>query len=218
MMLVPCIGPLARAMAVLTVATATTHHAVAQGPVKSLVLHDEPKPVAAIEFADAQGRSRNLADFKGKVVVLNLWATWCVPCRTEMPALDRLQGALGSAELEVVPLSIDRGGLETVRKFYSEINVRNLAIYTDTSGQALRAVGAVGLPTTLIINRAGQEVGRAPGPAEWDAPEIADMLQPIIADTGEGLAQRQGHIPPKTQDSPGLLRRAFQWLAALFTN
>jgi hypothetical protein len=84
--------------------------------------------------------------------------------------------------------SIDRGGLETVRKFYSEINVRNLAIYTDSSGQALRGLGAVGLPTTLIINRAGQEVGRALGPAEWDAPEVVDLLRPIIADAGQGLA------------------------------
>ena len=218
MMLFPCVRRLARVMAVVAVVAAAPHFAVAQQRVKNLVLHVTPKPVAAVEFADAQGRSRSLSDFKGKVVVLNLWATWCVPCRTEMPALDRLQGTLSGDGLEVVPLSIDRGGLEAVRKFYSEINVRNLAIYTDPSGQALRAVGAVGLPTTFIINRAGQEVGRTVGPAEWDAPEIAEILRPVIADSGEGLAQAQVHVPPKTQDSRGLLRRAFQWLAALFTN
>ena len=136
MTLGPRIGRLAALLIVVTaVATTAQHAAAAQELMKSLVLHDAPKPVAAVEFADAQGRSRSLADFKGKVVLLNLWATWCVPCRQEMPTLDRLQGTLGGAEFEVVPLSIDRGGLETVRKFYSEINVRNLAIYTDFPGR-----------------------------------------------------------------------------------
>jgi thiol-disulfide isomerase/thioredoxin len=218
MTLGPRIGRLAALLIVVTaVATTAQHAAAAQELMKSLVLHDAPKPVAAVEFADAQGRSRSLADFKGKVVLLNLWATWCVPCRQEMPTLDRLQGTLGGAEFEVVPLSIDRGGLETVRKFYSEINVRNLAIYTDSSGQALRGLGAVGLPTTLIINRAGQEVGRALGPAEWDAPEVVDLLRPIIADAGQGLAQSQGHVAPKAEEPPGLVQRAFRWLAGLFT-
>jgi thiol-disulfide isomerase/thioredoxin len=196
---------------------ASSQLAVAQELTKSFVIYDAPKPVPAIEFVDARGQSRSLAEFKGKAVLFNLWATWCVPCRQEMPALDRLQGASGGSEFEVVPLSIDRGGAETIRKFYSEIDLRNLAIYADPSGQALRAVSAVGLPTTLVINRAGQEVARALGPIEWDAPEVVAILRPIISNTAESLAQEQVHVAPTTQNSPGFLHRAFRWLAALFT-
>ncbi|MEZ2141813.1 TlpA disulfide reductase family protein [Bradyrhizobium sp. DN5] len=210
MMLVPCIGRIQTAIAAAIALVAATQFAVAQDPTKKVILHNSPKPVAAVQLADEEGRPRSVADFKGKVVVLNIWATWCVPCRKEMPALDRLQAALGGAELEVVPLSVDRGGLETVRKFYSEINIRNLAVYTDPSGQALRAVGAIGLPTTLIIDRAGQEVGRALGPAEWDSPEIADTLRAVMTNTGDRFAQRQDL--DRLQASPGLLRRVFDWL------
>lgn len=214
MVLVPCISRIQPAITVAIAIAAATQLAVAQEPVKRLVLHDSPRSVAAVPFTDEQGRPRSLTDFKGKVVVLNLWATWCVPCRKEMPALDRLQGTLGGAEFEVVPLSIDRGGLETVRKFYSDVNIRYLAVYTDPSGQALRAVGAIGLPTTLIIDRAGQEVGRALGPAEWDSPEIADALRAVMTNTGERLVQRPDPDQSNLQTSPGLFRRAYEWLMA----
>src|SRR5258708_1868309 len=197
----------------------TSLFAAAQAPLKSLVLHDEAKPVASFAFDDAQGRSRTLADFKGKVVLLNIWATWCIPCRKEMPALDRLQGAMGSPDFEVVPVSIDRGGIEKVRAFYAEIGVRHLAMYIDVSGQALRAVRAVGLPTTLVIDPAGQEVGRVVGPAEWNSSEIADILRPIIskqAGTTESVAQTQAQ-PASEDDVPGSSRRSFQWLKGLLT-
>jgi len=197
----------------------TSLFAAAQAPLKSFVLHDAPKPVATVAFDDAEGRSRTVADFKGKVVLLNIWATWCIPCRKEMPALDRLQGAMGGPDFEVVPVSIDRGGIEKVRAFYAEIGVRHLAMYLDVSGQALRALGAVGLPTTLVIDRAGQEVGRVIGPAEWDSSEIADILRLIIskqAGTSESAAQTQAQAMPEDY-APGSLRRSFQWLKALFT-
>jgi thiol-disulfide isomerase/thioredoxin len=205
--------------AVAMLVFASSQFAAAQSPLKSFVMHDVPKPVATIAFDDAQGRSRNLADFKGKVVLLNVWATWCIPCRKEMPALDRLQGALGGPDFDVVPVSIDRSGFEKVRNFYSEIGIRHLPMYTDTSGQVLRALSAVGLPTTLIIDRAGQEVGRVIGPAEWDSPEIADVLRPIIsaqARTSGGLAQTQAQAAGG-DDAPGSLRRSYQWLKGLFT-
>jgi len=131
--------------------------AAAQAPSPNLLLFDVPKPVAALDFDDGEGQARSLADFKGKVVLLNIWATWCIPCRKEMPALDRLQAILGGPDFEVVPVSIDRGGRDTVAKFYAEAGIRNLAMYIDASGQAVRTLGAVGLPTTLIINRGGDE-------------------------------------------------------------
>jgi len=146
-----------------------------------LTLPDMPVPIPEIAFADGDGTARTLTDYRGRIVLLNIWATWCVPCRTEMPTLDRLQGELGGADFEVVALSIDRGGPDVVRKFFSEIGVRNLAVNVDSSSQAAFVLGAVGLPVTLLINREGLEIGRLVGPAEWDAPEVVAFLKSIIA-------------------------------------
>lgn len=149
-------------------------------------LHDRPRDVASIRFADGEGRPRTLADFRGKTVLLNIWATWCVPCRREMPTLDRLQAALGGPDFEVVALSIDRGGIEAVRKFYAEVGVRNLAMYIDETGRIARDLNAFGLPTTLLIDRKGSEIGRLVGPAEWDSPEmIASLRKHLKTSRGE---------------------------------
>lgn len=163
----------------LAVAAAPLAHA--QEPPKNFVLHAAPKPIPAVSFNDDQGRLRSLADFRGKVVLLNIWATWCPPCRREMPSLDRLQSALGGADFEVAALSIDRAGIEVVRKFYAEAGIRNLAIYIDSSGKAPRELGTVGVPSTLLIDREGRELGRLAGAAEWDAPEMVAFLRCIIA-------------------------------------
>jgi thiol-disulfide isomerase/thioredoxin len=147
-------------MAAVTIVVTTETVARAQEPPRNFVTHEAPKPVAAVAFENGQGQAGTLADFKGRVVLVNLWATWCVPCRKEMPALDRLQAALGGPDFEVVPISIDRGGVETMRKFYTETGLHNLGMYLDVSGQSLRALGAIGLPTTLLLDRSGREVGR----------------------------------------------------------
>ena len=191
---------------------ATLHFASAQDATKHFVMHEAPKAVGAISFRNERGQARILADFKGRVVLLNLWATWCVPCREEMPALDRLQAALGGPDFEVVPLSIDRRGVDAVKKFYVETGVHNVGIFIDTSGQAVRALGAVGLPTTLLIDRAGRELGRITGPAEWDEPQMVELVKPVIAkasDDGEAQSA-QGD-----RDAPGSLWHGFQWLKAL---
>ena len=148
---------------------------------KNFILHEVPKPIASIAFEDDQGRPRSLAEFRGKIVLLNIWATWCGPCRREMPSLDRLQGLLGGADFEVVALSIDRAGLDPVRKFYTDVGIRNLAIYIDRSGKATRDLGTIGVPATLLIDRDGHELGRLVGPAEWDEPDIVQFLKRIIA-------------------------------------
>ena len=199
---------LAAAMIVAT----NSQFATAQDVPKNFVVHEAPKPVPAINFEDIKRTSTSLGDFKGKVVVLNIWATWCVPCRREMPALDRLQAALGGPDFAVVPLSIDRGGIDTVTKFYGEIGIRNLPIYVDVSGNAVRELGAVGLPTTLILDRRGAEVGRVVGPAEWDAPEVAEFLKPIIA------RQNDPNQRADAGDDQGLPRpftRGVRWLKTL---
>ena len=148
----------------------------------------EPKPVPAITFFDGAGNEVSLADFEGEVVVLNLWATWCAPCRHEMPSLDRLQARFGGNGLEVIALSLDRGDIAKVREFYDELGIANLAIYHDPQGRAGRDLGAPGLPTTIVIDRSGQEVGRLLGPAEWDSDEaiavIEALVGPAASDTG----------------------------------
>ena len=156
---------------------------------KNFILHEAPKPTTSIAFEDGQGQPRSLAEFRGKVVLLNIWATWCGPCRREMPSLDRLQALLGGSDFEVVALSIDRGGIEPVRKFYADVGIRNLAIYIDGSGKATRALAAVGVPATLLIDRTGRELGRLIGPAEWDEPDIVQFLKRVIAQKTGSAAQ-----------------------------
>lgn len=143
----------------------------------NFAINDRPKALPEVRFVDGDGRSRALADFSGKVVLLNVWATWCVPCRKEMPTLDRLQRTLGGKDFQVVALSIDRQGLPVVRKFYSDISIKHLDMYVDSSGKAARDLGAVGLPTTLLVDRAGHEIGRLVGPAEWDTPEMLAFIR-----------------------------------------
>jgi thiol-disulfide isomerase/thioredoxin len=144
---------------------------------QNFVLVDPPKALPDVRFTDGEGRDRALADFKGKVVLLNVWATWCVPCRKEMPTLDRLQSTLGGADFQAVALSVDRKGPDVVRKFYDEIGIKHLAVHLDISGKAARELGAVGLPTTLLIDRASREIGRLVGPAEWDSAEMIAFIR-----------------------------------------
>jgi thiol-disulfide isomerase/thioredoxin len=142
---------------------------------------DPPKALREIRFTDGEGRTRTLADFSGKVVLLNIWATWCTPCREEMPTLDRLQAALGGDAFEVVALSIDRQGLAVVRRFYDQIGISHLATYIDSSSRAFRDLAIVGVPTTLLVDREGRELGRLVGPAEWDTPAMIALIRGRIA-------------------------------------
>jgi len=148
---------------------------------QTLRLHNKPKSLSEVKFQDGEGQQLTLADFRGKVVLLNVWATWCAPCRHEMPTLDRLQGQLGGKEFEVLALSIDQAGSHVVRKFFNEISVRHLSLYIDPSAKAARSLKAIGLPVTLLLNREGLEIGRLVGPAEWDTPEMVSLFESVIA-------------------------------------
>lgn len=146
----------------------------------ALSVFDQPRPVPEIRFQDEQGHDLNLADFRGRAVLLNVWATWCVPCRKEMPTLDRLQARLGGKDFLVMALSIDRKGIEAVRGFYREVGVEKLAIYVDPSGKGSHALAVPGVPTTLLIDREGREVARKMGEAEWDSPEMIALIERAI--------------------------------------
>jgi thiol-disulfide isomerase/thioredoxin len=132
---------------------------------------DEPRTLPEVRFKDANGYALTLDKFRGKVVLLNIWATWCVPCRLEMPALDRLQKKLGGRDFQVVAVSIDVGIPEIV-EFFDELNLEHLQIYADTDIRLPMDLEAFGIPATLLIDRTGREIGRIIGPVEWDSDEV----------------------------------------------
>lgn len=170
---------LGRALCVLMLLSAPFEKAFS-GP-NEIPLLDEPRVLPNIEFLDESNNIVSLDKWSGKVVVLNIWATWCTPCRIEMPTLDRLQDKLGGDRFEVVALSIDEAGLEVVKRFFEEIEVKHLEIYIDPTYKAANQLKALGLPATLLIDPKGQELGRLVGPAEWDSPEMIAFFEGIIA-------------------------------------
>ena len=149
---------------------------------------DQPKAVPDLKFVDGTGKSVSLSDFRGRALLLNIWATWCQPCRKEMPSLDRLQAKFDPQRLFVVPLSIDRGGIPAVQKFYAQLGLKSLGMYNDQSASDLQQLSLLGIPATLLINPEGREVGRKLGPAEWDSAEVAAVLREHLglAEPGAG--------------------------------
>jgi len=149
----------------------------------------EPEALPAFSFVDGEGRRTEIKDFAGRVVLLNLWATWCGPCIKEMPSLDRLQGILGGPGFEVVALSVDRGGRDTVEPFLRKLGVQNLAMYLDAPSASMSALKPRGLPTTLLIDGDGRQLGRLEGAAEWDSPEMVAFLRKLINRGGPARAR-----------------------------
>ncbi|OYY13222.1 MAG: hypothetical protein B7Y70_02890 [Rhizobiales bacterium 35-68-8] len=159
---------------------------LAKGEVAALSLASEPRRLPPLSFSDAEGQPKTLADFKGKLVLVNLWATWCVPCRKEMPALDRLQQALGSDRFQVVAINLDTKDPDKPKAFLKEIGATSLAFYADPgtkSFSALRAVGrGFGLPTTLLVDGGGCEIGFLAGPAEWASEDAEAVIRAALKD------------------------------------
>jgi thiol-disulfide isomerase/thioredoxin len=143
-----------------------------------------PRPLPSVSFADASGRPINLAAFRGRVVLLNIWATWCVPCREEMPALDRLEGALGGNGLVVLPVSVDGDGIPAVRRFYGKLGLENLPLYADPSDRIAQALLIPGIPTSFLIDRDGREVARQIGPAVWNDPRMLALIRRYLPAAG----------------------------------
>jgi thiol-disulfide isomerase/thioredoxin len=155
------------------------------GTVADFTVIDPPRPAPETGFAGDGGSALTLADFRGKVVLLNLWATWCGPCVEELPSLDRLQGKLAGPDFEVVALSQDLGGRDTVTSFYRRHAIGRLALYTDRSNALAHKLGINGLPTTLILDRQGRAVGALVGTADWDSPEAIALLRYYIDAPGD---------------------------------
>jgi len=148
---------------------------LAKGDIAALAVAPRPHPALALSFNGPDGKKATLADFKGRALLVNLWATWCVPCRAEMPALDRLQAKAGGADFEVVAINVDTARLERAAAFLDGIGVKHLIRYADPTAdafEALRLSGkALGLPTSLLIDKDGCEIGVVAGPADWDKPD-----------------------------------------------
>jgi thiol-disulfide isomerase/thioredoxin len=136
------------------------------------IRHARPVTLPAISFNDADGKARFLSEWRGKVVLLNIWATWCPPCIREMPALDKLQAQKGGEHFAVVAVSTDRSGLGKPKAFYDRVSIKNLPLFNEASGDLSVALDADRLPLTIILDSEGREVARYYGAEEWDSEEV----------------------------------------------
>jgi thiol-disulfide isomerase/thioredoxin len=153
---------------------------------EKLVEAGEPKPLPPVSFTDVDGVERTLSEWRGKVVLVNLWATWCAPCKVEMPSLDRLQAKLGGEDFAVVPISLDWSGAEKPRKFLEGEKLANLPLFLDSSKTAMKTFNAPGLPLSVLIDREGREIARLAGAAEWDSADAEAVIRKAIEASSGG--------------------------------
>jgi thiol-disulfide isomerase/thioredoxin len=150
------------------------------GEVAALTMATAPLRLPDLSFEDADGKPRKLSDWRGRTVLVNLWATWCVPCRKEMPALDRLQTRLGGKDFDVVAINIDTRDLEKPKNFLKEANLTRLGYFSDPKAkvfQDLKTIGrALGMPTSVLVDGQGCEIGTIAGPAEWDGDDAIKLI------------------------------------------
>lgn len=155
------------------------------GEMRGLALHGTPVAASSLPYLREDETEGSLGDYAGQYVVLNFWATWCAPCREEMPSLQNLQARLGSEDFAVVTLATGRNPPQAIRRFFEEIGVDALPQHRDINQQIAREMGVFGLPITVILNPEGQEIARLRGDAHWDSPEAIALIEALIAG-GEG--------------------------------
>lgn len=144
--------------------------------IATALVRTAPKSLEDASFEDATGQTRHLSDYRGRLVVVNLWATWCGPCVKEMPALDRLRGRVDPARIAVLAIALDRGGRDVVRGFFDKAGIASLEVLVDPTTRISATLAAQGLPTTLILDTSGREIARIAGAHAWDAPDVATTL------------------------------------------
>jgi thiol-disulfide isomerase/thioredoxin len=151
-----------------------------KGPMKRFKLTSPPKPMPDLEFLDANDKPMRLADLTGKALLINLWATWCAPCVKEMPSLDRLQAAMPKDKFLVLPISLDGPSKPKVAPFYKEQKLDNLGIYFDKGRKAMSVLGVTLLPTSILVDPGGRELGRLEGDADWDTPQGVALMKAAL--------------------------------------
>jgi thiol-disulfide isomerase/thioredoxin len=158
-------------------AAKTSGNPLATGAMTTFVFKPQPEALPDIRFINGSDAEVSLNSLHGKVVLLNVWATWCAPCREEMPALDRLQQALGSDKFQVVALAVDKSGVAGARKFLTDIKAEKLEVYADPTAKDGIQLKVIGMPTSILIDAEGREIGRLIGPAAWDSPEAKRLIE-----------------------------------------
>ena len=164
---------------------------LAHGEVAALTVASVPLKLPDLAFEDGDGKPKKLSDWQGKTVLVNLWATWCVPCRKEMPALDELQGKLSGPNFEVVAINIDTRDAEKPKTFLKEANLTRLGYFSDQKAkvfQDLKQIGrALGMPTSVLVDGQGCEIGTIAGPAEWGSDDAIKLIKAAVQPTAAGL-------------------------------
>jgi len=164
---------------------------LAQGEVAALTMAKSPLRLPDLAFEDANGQPRKLSDWRGKTVLVNLWATWCVPCRKEMPALDGLQAKLGGTDFEVVAINIDTRDSEKPKNFLKTAGLARLGYFNDQKAkvfQDLKGVGrALGMPTSVLVDGQGCEIATIAGPAEWNSDDAVKLITAALKPAAAGI-------------------------------
>jgi thiol-disulfide isomerase/thioredoxin len=164
---------------------------LAHGEVAALTMATAPLRLPDLAFEDGDGKPKKLSDWRGRTVLVNLWATWCVPCRKEMPALERLQTNLGGPDFEVVAINIDTRDPEKPKDFLREANLTRLGYFSDQKAkvfQDLKGIGrALGMPTSVLVDGAGCEIATIAGPAEWDSADAIKLIKAAVKPVAAGL-------------------------------
>ncbi len=151
--------------------------AMRSGDMAKLAFHDAPKAPVTAHFANEAGNYVSFEDFEGRIALVNFWATWCPPCRKEMPAIDRLNAALAGDGIVVAAVNLERNGRSKARSFFDDTGIEHLKLYADETNAMGRALGILGLPVTILLDRQGREIARLMGDAEWDSPEAQALLR-----------------------------------------
>ncbi|SHI97045.1 Thiol-disulfide isomerase or thioredoxin [Shimia gijangensis] len=157
--------------------------ALRTGDMKKLNFHSEVRATSTKPFTTVDGSAKSLADYQGQVVLLNFWATWCAPCRKEMPMLAELQRELGGEDFQVVTLATGRNAPPAMQKFFDDIGVDNLPLYRDPKQEISREMSVLGLPATVLIDREGREIARMTGDADWSGASAKAILENVIKTT-----------------------------------
>lgn len=155
--------------------------ALRDGDMKKLNFHSEAKSVADVPLVDIADQPVSLSEHDGKIVLLNFWATWCAPCRKEMPALNRLQQKLGGEDFVVVTVATGHNPVPGINRFFDQNELTDLLKWRDPKQQFAREMGVLGLPVTMVLGRDGQEIGRLIGDAEWDSDSAVSIFEALMA-------------------------------------